>query len=614
VPQIRNSIGVLGSLTLAAGLFGAGVHILLGDYLLFFSDPLSLGVYLSAIALLLLPVLLVFSLPVQLAPRRWRQWLRRTLALGLAALVAAIFLMLALSFVASWLDITLLKRLTRQPFILFAICAVPAVGAIVASRNRKEIAGRIEQFGLALLAVAAAGLVATQVFQSERGAGPGKHLVLMILDGMPSQHMHSYQPAAPNGPLDRLAAEGLLFTQARSSAVWTNAYFGTLYSGSTRTVEAPRDEKPAMVSLIARLQRGGVSARWHSYHRNGMPEGGAAHTNDYRGLRSYLLTANTAWIPRLLHLDYHLAVPNAGISQNLRGELGRALFDWINNENRKYDNRLTEQLVPLLREQRGYARDTFTLFHTGWNSTGGVAEEARAQLPRAQAIEGLEDIARNASETIRANDYLYEPDLEPYAEQNRRNAGLGMIDLGVHLTDFLTALAADALLRDTVVIVTSDHGSMYEKGRFWYGFHPNEEVVRVPLLLFNIDRKGRDNRLVGTPDISASVLGFFGLPNGDSPGRSIFEVGPGPDSTTTLTLRSDINNEWFLVISEPGRKYRINLHPEGRGETVTLRVDGYDETPAAETIGPPEGKADQVAAALRDYSIGIENIHTALRP
>jgi hypothetical protein len=345
-----------------------------------------------------------------------------------------------------------------------------------------------------------------------------------------------------------------------------------------------------------------------------MPEGSAAHTNDYRGLRSYLLTANTVWIPRLLHLDYHLAIANPGISQNLRGKMGRALFDWLNHRNRAYDNLLTEQLLPLLREQHGYSRDTFTLFHTGWNGTGSVAEEARAQLPRAQDIEGLQDVARNASATIRANDYLYGPEMEPFAEKNTRNAGLSMIDLGVHLTDFMAALAADELLRDTVIIVTADHGSMYAKGRFWYGFHPNEEVVRVPLMMFNAERKGRDDRLVSTPDISASVLGFFGLQNGDSPGRSIFEADRGRDRTTTITLRSDRNKEWFLIISEPKLKYRINLHPEGRGETVTLRVDGYEETPVAETIGPPEGKADLIAAALHDYSIDVADIHPALRP
>jgi hypothetical protein len=618
MPQMKQQWHVLGSFVLAAVLLSAGTHVLLGDYLLFYSDPLSLSVYLSAASLAVLPGLLVLGLSLLCLPRRWREILRLYAALGLAVLVATVFLMLAVSFAGAWLDVTWIKRLARHPFYLFAVCAVPALAAIIARRSPVEIAGRTEQLGLALFAVAVVGLPLMQVIPRDPGkgqtSGGGKHLVLMILDGMPSQHLHSYEPSAPIGPLDRLAAEGLLMTQARSAAVWTYAYFGALYSGSTQVINAPRDQKPATDSLFARLQNGGVSARWISYHRNGMPEGGAVHTHDYRGLRSYLLTAATAWIPRLLNLDYHLAIANPGISQNLRGAPGHALFDWLNGKKPGYKNQLTEQLLPLLREQRGYARDTFTLFHTGWNGTGSAAEEARAQLPRAQEIVGLEDVAKNASQTIRDNDYLYGPELEPLAEQNRRNVDLGMVDLGVHLTDFMAALAADESVRDTVIIITADHGSMYAKGRFWYGFHPNEEVVRVPLLLFNAGRTGRDDRLVSTLDITASVLGFFGLSRDSDSGQSLFAAGRGRERTQTLTLRSDKNKEWFLVISEADRKVRINLHPEGRGETVTLRLDHYEETPVAETIGPSAGMGDVIAAAIRGFGIDPADIHPALRP
>ena len=243
-----------------------------------------------------------------------------------------------------------------------------------------------------------------------------------------------------------------------------------------------------------------------------------------------------------------------------------------------------------------------------------IAEEARAQLPRAQEIAGIENIARDATQTIRDNDYRYGPELEPLAEKHRRGLTLSMADLGVHLTDFMAALAADDTLRDTVVIVTADHGSMYAKGRFWYGFHPNEEVTRVPLLIFNAGRTGRDDRLVGTLDIGASVLGFFGLARESESGHSVLAPGPGRARTHTLTLRSDRNKEWFLVLSEAARKYRVNLHPGGRGETATLRLDGYDETPVAETIGPPEGLAGEIAAAVRGYGIDPAEIHPALRP
>ena len=610
--------GVIGSTFLSAILLVAGVHVLLGDYLLFHSDPLSLSIYLSAAALVVLPGLVLLSLPSLLVARPWRQQLRCYAALGLAIGVVTVFLMLAVSFVGAWSDVTFLKRAERYPLVLFVVCAIPALGIIIARQNPMEIAGRTEQLGLALLAAAVVGLVATQVVQPGpgvgRAAGSGKHLVLMVLDAMPTQTLHSYNLDAPIGPLDRLAAAGLLFTEARSSAVWTYAYFGVLNSGSLQVAGAPRDKRPAVESLFSRLQRGGVAARWIVHHRNAMPEGSATHANDYRGLRSYLLTENTTWIPRLLNLDHHVATANPAIAQNLRGRLGSAAFDWINSGRPKYRNILTELLVPQLREQRAPGGDSFTLFHVPWVETGAADTPARSQLPPAQEIRGFNGIARDSSETIRANDYRYGPELEPLAEQNRRNADLSMIDTGVHLTDFLAALAADELLRDTVVIVTADHGSMYAKGRFWYGFHPSEEVVRVPLLVFNAGRTGQDNRSVSTLDINSSVLGFFGLSQDGDDGQSIFDAYRDRGGVVSLTLRSDRNKEWFLVISEPRRKYQVNLHPDGRGETVTLRLDRYDESPIAQSIGPPEGKADLIAAALRNLGITIEDIHPALRP
>ena len=606
--------GVVGSFFLVAASLGAGLHVLLGDYLLFHTDPLSLFVYLSAASFVVLPMLLVLSLPLQVVSRQGKQRIRVFAAMGLAVLVATVFLMLAVSFAGTWLDVTWVKRLARHPFYLFAACLLPALVAIIARRSPREIAARTEQLGLVLFAAAIVSVFVTQVIQPERAPGSGKHLVLMVLDGMPTQYLHSYEPAAPIGPLDQLASKGLLLTQARTSAAWTYAYFGTLYSGSTRVVEAPRDEKPAVESLLGRLQRGGAAARWIAYHRNGSPEGSAASINDYRGLRSYLLTENTAWVPRLLNLDYHMAIASVATAQNLRGALGRAVFNWLSGGNQKYGGVLTELLLPQLREQRANAGDSFTLFHTGWNWLGDPAKEAQALLPAAQEIIGLADVAPGGSEKIRASDYQYGPEFEPLAAQIRHGNSLKMIDAGVHLTDFLSALAEDESLRDTVVIVTSDHGSMYAKGRFWYGFHPNEEVIRVPLLIFNAGRTGQDDRLVSTLDVNASVLGFFGLSRESDSGQSLFGSNRDRASTTTLTLRSDRNKEWFLVISEPNRKYQVNLHPEGHGETVTLSLDGYDETPIAETIGPPEGKADLIAEAIRNYSIDPKVIHPALRP
>ncbi len=79
------------------------------------------------------------------------------------------------------------------------------------------------------------------------------------------------------------------------------------------------------------------------------------------------------------------------------------------------------------------------------------------------------------------------------------------------------------------MLLIADHGSMYEKGRLHYVYHPNDEAIRVIGAVFEPQGKPRiDGRFFSTPDLSASILDYFALEFAAVDGaESLFADGPG---------------------------------------------------------------------------------------
>ena len=87
----------------------------------------------------------------------------------------------------------------------------------------------------------------------------------------------------------------------------------------------------------------------------------------------------------------------------------------------------------------------------------------------------------------------------------------GMEAIGQELIGFLDSLNRLGLSRNITTILTSDHGSIYDKGRFWYTYHPNEEVVNVPGVIFQAESIGVDDRLFYRHRFLAFLCRFFVL-------------------------------------------------------------------------------------------------------
>jgi hypothetical protein len=219
----------------------------------------------------------------------------------------------------------------------------------------------------------------------------------------------------------------------------------------------------------------------------------------------------------------------------------------------------------------------------------------------------------------RGHDYHYSRIYEAIVRRVRE-ANLERIDtLGKKYREFLEQVRKDPLLKDSTIILTADHGSIYGKGKYFYAYHPNQEVVQVLCAVTGPHVEPKlDDRLFSTPDLTASVLDYFGLISAvKGQLHSIFAAGSAREYTATLTLKSDKWKEWWLVLAKSDRKQWINIHPEGTGEVVSYPMATYDESPPKADTRPsssngPVENAEVIGATLREFGVAPEAIHPSL--
>lgn len=587
----------------------------LRDDLFYRSDIYSMSLVLSVAALTLFAPAALVGLGLSRLPTKTAALVGRAAAYVAAIGIIDIFLALALLYLVGVLNWAWLTKLVKHPIIAIAVCALPAAAIVYLHKDKAGMIARVKHVGcLALVAapiLVAYALTSARISTVAKASRPndGRHLALVILDGWPSQHLHSYNPDAPPNAFDKVLEKAAVFLGAYTSAGWTSAYFGTFHNGNPRVVAGEKRKRPPTASLGAHLQKLGVGTRFMNFHRNGIPEGSNAHRTDHKGLRSYFLTENFAWFPRLFGLEYHLCLSGPAMTQNLKPPFANRLFA-LANPAAAHDRRniLTELLMPELRNLRDRHRNSFTLFHASWNELGNHPEFEKLVLPGAQKIEN-EKSGSFPAEKIRANDYRYGPDLEPVVASRRKTTRSLAHRQGAYLEEFFSALHADPVLKNTVVVLTADHGSIYGKGRVWYGFHPNREVVRVPFFVIGSNSQGRHSQLFSTPAVTKAVSEFY-----TSEARGEFmPAGVNNGPVFSLTLNSDVQKEWFLVATYPRKAYWMNLHPKGPGETMHIRIDGYRETVVERSTGIPSQLAATRQDLLKLFGIKPDEVHPSFR-
>jgi arylsulfatase A-like enzyme len=129
-------------------------------------------------------------------------------------------------------------------------------------------------------------------------------------------------------------------------------------------------------------------------------------------------------------------------------------------------------------------------------------------------------------------------------------------------------------LRNTIVIITADHGEQFgEHGVFNHGFSLYNQEVHVPLLIISGDAPAglSTSESVSLRDLPATVVDLTGLGSGSPfPGRSLagcWRTKPGAGGTLPSRAISEVDIP-LLIGPERGRG------PDQRGFTMSFAAEG----------------------------------------
>jgi len=524
------------------GLF----HLHNRDLLLLTTDSPTLCVYVGFMIVALTAVVCVVFSPYWLVSVERRRIATSLLINVLTAATLLVIFQTIVSLALLWSDLmevyrAILGPSTRLLIKIFTIQYLEYIDIVIliglawATRNAHDMHRRVGILGGGILGVAVFSLVAGWLVLpggiSNRSAGPPRHVVLVVLDGFGADVMA--QVRSRNDPFAAMPPDASL--TATTALPYTWGFFGVLYSGGL-------DCDPRRPSLLRRLQQRGVVTRWMSFHRNGFADTTRCPQSDYRGLRSYALNHALAAVPRLLGLDY-----NIGIGQ----------------DDPAAPQTVDRVLIPELKELFGRSERAFAVIHMRSSPDSLAAFDELKADGRRQRFAAL----------LRAQDYNYPPQLESDARMEKARFVHGAALVLKNTAHLIEAMSSDPLLKNTTIIVTADHGTVFGGGHMYYGFHVDRAVLNIPVLIFGSGGAlpPAPNRMLYSADLPATIAQLFGIDGTDYFGRPMLSPNAGHGEVATLALRSDRTKRYLLSITRAGARTGVfNLYPSGDGRMVRL--------------------------------------------
>ncbi len=331
------------------------------------------------------------------------------------------------------------------------------------------------------------------------GRSSAPNVLLLVLDTTRADAIAAYREGPAYTPtVDALAAEGILFTQARSTSAWTVPSHGSLFTGlypSRHGAHAESELLPAEAVTLAELLRPthetvGFSENPHIIRAKGYAQGFDEYEETYRrrpspGEPPVTLELIEAWLAERDH--------------------GRPFFLFVN---------LMTPHLPYRPPPRLRAR----FMPAGVSDASARRFAAVGERQARLFMSGALHFQPPDLEILRA---LYRADVS-YADE--RTAQL------------LGQLRAHDALERTLVVVIGDHGeNIGDHGLMEHQLCLYESLLRVPMLfrlpgVFEAGR--RSDAPVQLVDVAPTVLETVGLPRTSWPvmeGQSLLHGAPAPD-------------------------------------------------------------------------------------
>lgn len=436
----------------------------------------------------------------------------------------------ALVALATWSLTERIPAIGRRPGALLGLGA----GVFAAQGVRRRGSRRtLTERALVPLGLAAAGLGICEVTAravAERreiaalppAAADAPNVLLLILDTVRSQSTGLYGYARRTTPvLNALADSGVRFSNAYSTAPWTLPSHGSIFTGRYAhelsvdwlTSLDRSDRTLAERFRDAGYVTGGFVGNYMVSHEPGVARGFSHYDDFQRNVRQLAMSASlTSWLGHSVRV--------------------RRYIHWYDQLNRRSADAVSDGAVRWIghRGERPYfAFVNYFDAHEVYLPPAPFNTMFGPDTARKNWNIGFH--VHNGGVGFRINKRTMRP-YEVQAELNAYEASLAYLDSRIGaLFDTLAAMGA---LRNTIVVVTSDHGEHFgEHGEFNHGASLYPQVLQVPLVIAFPERVPKGVLVperVTLRDLAATIE-HVALGTNQLPGSSLESYWDG-DSTT----------------------------------------------------------------------------------
>jgi len=381
------------------------------------------------------------------------------------------------------------------------------------------------------------------------------NVVIILLDSLRADHLGCYgywRPTSPN--IDRLAAQGVRFTQAMSQTPWTPPSVGSLltslYPHEAVPVQTHLDPPPGSATLPEVLARCGYTTGTVSSHDWTRPALGFG-----RGIRYFLATDDTA------------EACARGVATWLERHAQQPFFLYVHC----FDPHHHYWPPPAFRDR----------FLAGLRTRN---QWVRAGDPLMFSADGQAARKRLSKTELAYLMALYDADIA-YAD-----AQVGQM---------LAALERLGLRRRTLIAVLADHGEEFlEHGGLAHGKTLYQELLHVPLIIAFPENRYRGrvvDQVVRLLDVAPTVLEVAGLPIPQSMrGQSLLATLDGTwVEPPAMGEWADMTGPWqctrALRLSVRQGNQKVIRNPDGRWEAYDLALDPEEQHNLVKRNEPPAG-------------------------
>jgi arylsulfatase A-like enzyme len=480
---------------------------------------------------------------------------------------------------------------------LLPFLVVVPLALIVAFVLRAVLRGLLRPFagrgGIAAAAVSVVGIVAGGVLVL-RAVSPGApppaaaerrpNVVLFIMDTTRLDSLScGGNPAGTTPNLDRLAAEGVLFSRAYAAAPWTPPSHASMFTGLYPSRHG---------TFGNQVQLKGESPTLAEHFSD------AGYETFFISSKGLLLQSN-GWARGFEH----------AITVNVEDKVSLVYERLLDRFVRDADpTRRTLDIVGRWLRSRNHSRPFFlfvniSVQHTPYVLREPVLHHFASHVDMSQVDrDKVGRVVRNQDGLQLVNDGRVTLNAAELDYIRCLYDGEGTY-LDHHVGRFFDGLREESQRRRVIAVITSDHGELLgEHGLLSHGQFLYDELIHVPFILWGTAARGASDRLVTLTDIYPTLAGLAGIEANEVEGTNLFAPAKRRTIFAEAFPRAGARKAAYA------QDYKYLWEAEGPGGLFDLARDPGEATDLSEE--EPEPARAFVALLGSEFDLSQEGVGT----